>query len=129
MGEGPDHGEPELFARKAQAELRQLGRKSATPRRWREAVADLDAPAGIEGIIVETAKADDPPVQLGAHGPRAIAELPLLAGMAGDMPAASPDIRDPMGVAHRSGIAEKRQQLRRVGKARRRQPEAARFQS
>ena len=80
-------------------------------------------------VIVETAKADRPPVGLGTHRPGAVAELSALASVAGNMPAACAKIRDPQRVAHRHGIAEKREQLRRIGKTRRRQPEPVSFQS
>ena len=72
-------------------------------------IGDLGAPTRIEGIVVETAEADDSPTRLVEHAPRAETQLSPLALVTGDVTAAGAEIGEPERVAHRVGIAEKRQ--------------------
>jgi hypothetical protein len=58
--EGNDFRQREITIRKLQAHRDELSGVTAAPHRGVKRIADFDAPAGIERVVVEPSPADDP---------------------------------------------------------------------
>src|SRR5689334_941817 len=103
----------------ADAKQGQFRGKAATPRSGSKEIADLNAPAGLERVFIETAKADRPPCLLvDDHPGRAVnaATLPLMCGqVAPAVPHGSLHHRE----AHGRGVAEEFKQRLGIRKTRR----------
>src|SRR5579883_2877641 len=127
MSEGADLGKSELLARQLHTELGQLRRIAFPPGPRGETIAHLGTPADIERIIVEPSETDDRAAPPFEHGPGAVALVPALALVSGDVTTAVAEIRELHRVAHGFGIAEKAQEPGRIGKTRPPQPQAKRL--
>ena len=117
MGKRGDLGQPEGSIGNVHAGRDQFRRITMPPGCRIEVVADLDTPAGVERVVVQTTPADDPAIGLADDGPGSIAVAAAEPLVHRDPTAAVPQRCVDMGEAHRLRIAQEPEQRRHIGTA------------